>query len=162
MHSQSSHPCTTPDVRDIGCVPNHLNHQQHGRSGNFPIRPIETRISVRDRQWSSSQGGSSVASTNRGQNSTLSSFLNNSHLPAINQHVTLTQSTRQGRRINTPTTKLGTRSHSTPAPGGTSKHRIVSSPKSGIVITPISLRGLENLHTPIHNPEARAIITNPL
>jgi len=39
---------------------------------------------------------------------------------------------------------------------------VVSSPASGIASTPTSLSGLENLRTPIPNPEARAIITNPL
>ena len=60
----------------------------------------------------------------------------------------------------------GTSSRSTPAPGETlqtdSMRRIVSSPASGIASTPTSLSGLENLPTPIPNPEARAIITNPL
>jgi hypothetical protein len=39
---------------------------------------------------------------------------------------------------------------------------IVSSHASGIARTPTSLRGLENLPTPISNPGARIIITNPL
>ena len=40
--------------------------------------------------------------------------------------------------------------------------RVVSSPASVTASTPTPLTGLENLPTPIPNPEARAIITNPL
>jgi hypothetical protein len=40
--------------------------------------------------------------------------------------------------------------------------RIVSSHTSGIVIIPTSLSGLKSLFTPITNPEAHTIITNPL
>ena len=40
--------------------------------------------------------------------------------------------------------------------------RVVSSPASSIPSTPTPLSGLQNLPTPICNPEARAIITNPL
>jgi len=71
-------------------------------------------------------------------------------------------SATQRQSINTPTATPGTSSRSTPSPGGTDNHRVVSSPASGIVITPTPLRGLENLPTLIPNPEARAIITNPL
>jgi len=38
----------------------------------------------------------------------------------------------------------------------------LSSPTSSIVISPTSLWGLQNLPTPIPNPTARAVITNPL
>jgi len=109
-----------------------------------------------------SQGGSSVPSTIQGQNSTPSSSLNNSRVADINERVTSTPSATQRRPISTPTITPGTSSHSTPAPGETSTRRVVSSPASGIVITPTSLRGLENLPTPIPNPEARTIITNLL
>ena len=64
--------------------------------------------------------------------------------------------------MNTPTATPGTSSPSTPAPGGTSTRHVVSSPASGIVITPTPLRGLENLRTPIPDSEACTIITNPL
>jgi hypothetical protein len=40
--------------------------------------------------------------------------------------------------------------------------RVVSSPASGIASTPTPLCPFENLPTPIPNPEAHAIITNPL
>jgi hypothetical protein len=76
--------------------------------------------------------------------------------------VTSTPSATQRRSINTPTATPITSSHSTPAPGGSSTRRVVSSPAFGIAITPTPLSGLENLPTPIPNPEARAIITNPL
>ena len=40
--------------------------------------------------------------------------------------------------------------------------QVLSSPASGIDITPTPLSHLENLPTAIPNPEARAIISNPL
>ena len=43
-----------------------------------------------------------------------------------------------------------------------STRRVVSSPASAIASTPTPLSGLENLPTPIPNPEAHAIITHPL
>ena len=68
--------------------------------------------------------------------------------------------------INTPTATPGTSSRRTPAPRGTSQpdptRLVVSSPISGIASTPTPLCGLGNLPTPIPNPEAHAIITNPL
>ena len=61
---------------------------------------------------------------------------------------------------------LGTSSYSTPAASGTAQRdptcRVVSSPSSGIASTPTPLSGLENLPTAIPNPEACAIITNPV
>jgi hypothetical protein len=57
-------------------------------------------------------------------------------------------------------------SRRTPPPGGIlqtdSTHRVVSSLESRIASTPTSLCGFGNLPTPIPNPEARPIITNPL
>jgi len=76
--------------------------------------------------------------------------------------VTSTQSARQRQSINTPTATPSTSSRSTPEPRGTSTHHVVSSPASGIVITPTPLSNLENLPTPIPDPEARATLTNPL
>jgi len=55
--------------------------------------------------------------------------------------------------MNTPIVTPGTRSHSTPAPGGTSMCWVESSPASGIVITLTLLWAVENLPTPIPNPE---------
>jgi hypothetical protein len=66
----------------------------------------------------------------------------------------------------TPTAMPGTSSRSTPAAGGTSPKDstclIVSSVECGIASTPTSLCGLQNLPTPIANPEARTSSTNPL
>jgi hypothetical protein len=60
----------------------------------------------------------------------------------------------------------GTSSHNTLASSGTiqtdSTRRVVSSPASGIARTPTPLSSLEILPSPIPNPEACAIITNPL
>jgi hypothetical protein len=162
MHSQSSHPDTTPVVRNVRSLANRQNQQKRGPSGNSQLPPAKRRVSVPVGERDSSQGESSVPSTIQGQNSTPSSSLNNSRVADINQRVTSTPSATQRRSTNTPTATPGTSSRSTPAPGGTSTRRVVSSPASGIVITPTPLRGLENLPTPIPNPEARAIITNPL
>jgi len=76
--------------------------------------------------------------------------------------MTSTPSDTQRWSINTPTATLVRSSCSTPAPRGTSTRHVVSSPAFGIAITPTPLSGLENLPTPIPNPEARTIITNPL
>jgi len=54
--------------------------------------------------------------------------------------------------MNTGTVTPGTRSHSTPAPGGTSMCRVESSTSSSIVITLTLLWAVENLPTPIPNP----------
>jgi hypothetical protein len=79
--------------------------------------------------------------------------------------MTSTLSATQRWSIITPTATPGTSSRNPPAPRGTiqtdSTRRIVSSPTSVIVSTPTPVSSLENLHTPIPNPEAGAIITNP-
>jgi hypothetical protein len=80
----------------------------------------------------------------------------------INQRVTYTLPPTQRRSINTPVATLGKSYRSTSADRGTSTRRIVSSLTSRIFITPTSLRGLENLPTPIPNAEARTMITKPL
>jgi hypothetical protein len=133
---------------------------------NSQLPPAKRRISVPAGERDSSQGGSSVASTIQGQNSTPSSLLNNSRVADITERVTSTPSVTQQRSIITPTATLGTSSHITPAPSGItqtdSTRRVVSSPASGIASTPTPLSGLENLPTLIPNPEAHAIITNPL
>jgi len=84
----------------------------------------------------------------------------------IAQCVTSTQSTTQRQSIHTPTATAGTSSHNTVAPGETSEEdltrHVVSSLASPIASTPTPLSGLESLPTPIPNPEAPTIITNPL
>jgi len=166
MASQSTHPVTTPVVRNVRSLTNRQNQQKPGPSGNCQLPPPERRVSVPAGERHCSQGGSSVSSKTQGQNSTPSSSLNNSRVADITQHVTSTPSATQRRSIITPTATPGTSSHNTPAPSGTiqtdSMRHVVSSPASGIASTPTSLSGLENLPTPIPNPEARVIITNPL
>jgi len=139
---------------------------QHGYSGNSQLLPTVRRISVLPGERDSSQQGSYVASAIQGQNSTPSSSPNHSRVADITQRITSTTSTAQRQLINTPTAMLGTSSCSTPAPGRTtqtdSTRRIVSSPTSGIVSTATPLRCHENLPTPIPDPEAHSIITNPL
>jgi hypothetical protein len=162
MHSKSPHPDTTPVVRNVRSLANRQNQQNCGALGYSQLAPGMRRVSIPVGKRDSSQGGSSIPSTIQGQNSTPSSWRKNSCIAEINQRVASTLSATQRRSINTPTTTLGTSSHSTPAPGGTLPYCIVCSPASGIVITPTPLRGLENLSTPIPIPEARAIITNTL
>jgi hypothetical protein len=148
MHSQSPHPETTPVVRNVRSRANHHNQPKRGPSGNSQHPTAMRRVFVLVSERDSSQGESSVHSTIQGQHFTLSSSLNSSRVADVNQCVTSTPTATQRRSINTPTTTLGTSSRSTPAPGGTSTHRVVSSPTTGIVITPTPLRGLEILPTP--------------
>jgi len=166
MPSQRPHPVTSPVVRNVRSLPNSQNQQKRGPSGNSQIPPAKRRVSILAGERDSSQEGSSVAATIKGQNSTPLSLLNNSRVADITQRVTSTQSTTQRRWIITPTARPGTSSRNRAAPSGItltdSKHRVVSSPASGIASTPTPLSGLENLPTHIPNPEARAIITNPL
>jgi hypothetical protein len=133
---------------------------------NSQLPPDKRRVSVPAGERDSSQGGSCIASTIQGHNSTPSSSLNNSSVADITQRVTSTPSATQRRSIITPTTTPGTSSHNTPAPSRItqtdSARHVVSSPESGIASTPTALSGLDNLPTPIPNPEACVIITNPL
>jgi len=160
MPSQSPHPDPTPVVRIVQKL------QKHRPSGNAQLPPAKRRVSTLAGERDSSQGGSSMASTIPGQNSTPSSSLNNSGVADITQCVTSTPSATQRRSMITSTAMLGTSSHCTPAPAGTSQtdstRGVVSSLASGIASTPTPLRGLENLPTPIPNPEAHTTIRNPL
>jgi hypothetical protein len=162
MHSQSPHPDPTPVIRNVRCLANRYNQQKCGPSGNSQLPHAKGHVCIPVGKRDSTQGASSVPSTIQGHNSTPSSSLNNACVADINQCVTSTPSATQRRSTNTTTATPGTSSRSTPAPGGTSTRRVVSSPASGVVITPTPLRGHENLPTPIPNPEARSIITNPL
>jgi len=162
MHLQIRHPDKTSVIRNVQGLANRQNQQNCGPSGNSQPLPAKRCVSIPVGERDASQGGSSVPSTIQGQNSTPSSSLNNSRIAEINQRVTSTSSATQQQSINTPTTTPGTSSRSIPAPGGSSTRRIVCSFVSGIVITPTPPQGLENLPTPIPNPEARAIITNSL
>jgi len=158
--SQSTHPVTSPVVRNVRSLANRQNRQKRGPWANSQHPPAKRSVSVQAGKRDSSQGGSSVASTIQGQNSTPSSSRNNSRFADITPYAT------QRWSIIILTATPGTRSRNTPAPSGTSQtdstRRVVSSPASGISNTPTPLSGLENLPTPIPNPEARAIITNPL
>jgi hypothetical protein len=160
MPSQSLHPGTTPVVRIV------QTQQKHRPSGNSQLPPAKRRVSAPAGKRDSSQGESSGSSKIPGQNSTPSSSLNNSGVADITQRVTVTPSATQRQSMITPTAMPGTSSRSTLAPGGTaqtdSTRHFISSLASGIANTPTPPRGLENLPTPIRNPEARAIITNPL
>ena len=160
MPSQSPHPGMTPVVQIV------QKHHKRWSLGNSQLPPTNRRASAPAGERNSSQGRSSVSSTIPGQNSTPSSSLNNSSMEDITQHVTVTPSATQRRSMIASTAMLGASSCSTPTPGGTSQtdstHCILSSLASGIASAPTPLRGLQNLPTPISNPEVRATITNPL
>jgi len=166
MSSHTSHLGTTPVVRNVRSLANRQNRQKRGQWGSSQLPPAKRHISVPAGERDSSQGGSSVASTIKGQNSIASSSLSNSSVAAQTQLMTSTLCTTQRRSSNAPATTSDTSSCSTPVPAETpqtdSTRRVVSSPVSGIASTPTPLRGLETLPTPFPNPEARAIITNPL
>ena len=142
------------------------NQQKRRRQGNSQLPTAKSNVSTPAGERDSSRGGSSVASTIHGDNSTPSCSLNNSGMGDITQRVTLTPSATQRRSIYTPTARLGTSRHGTPAPGGISLTdstcHVVSSPASSNASTPSTVSGPENQPTPIPNPEARAIINNPL
>jgi len=159
--SQSPHHYTTPVVRNVRSLANGQNQPKNGPSGNSRLQPAQRCVSGPAGERDFSQGRSSVASTIEGQNSIPSSSVNNSRVADITQRVTSTSSATKRQSIHTPTATMVTSSRNTPAPRRTSTRRIVSSPAFGIAITPTPLSGLENQPTPIPNPEARAIITNP-
>jgi len=138
---------------------------KRGSSGNSHLPPAKKHVSILAGETDSSHGGCSIASTNRGQNSTLSSLLNDARVADITQSVTSTLCATQRHSIITPTATPGRSSRNTPTPTAItqtdSTHHVVSSPASVIARTPTPLSGLENLPTPIPNPKARTIITNP-
>jgi len=117
MPSQTPHPDKTPAIRNVRSLANHQNQQKHGHLRNSQHPPAKRCVSILGGERDSSQGGSSIASTIHGQNSTSSSSLNNSRIADITLRVTSTPSATQPRSINTPTATLGTRCRSTPAPG---------------------------------------------
>jgi hypothetical protein len=162
MPSRSPHPGIPRVVCNVQSVANCQNQQYRKPSGNAQRPPAEKCVSVPAGERDSSQAGSSVATTIQGQNSTPSSSLNNSRVADITQRVTSTPSATKRQSINTPTTMPVTSSHSTPAHGGTSTRPVVSGLSFGIALTPTPLSSLRNLPTPIPNPEASAIFTNPL
>jgi hypothetical protein len=124
------------------------------------------RISVPAGEKDSSHGVSSVASAIQGQNSTLCSWWNSYPIADITELVASNLSAPQRLSESTPTAMPGAISHCRPAPRRTTQTEsmchIVSSPTSGIASTPTLPSGFESLPTPISNPEAHTIITNPL
>jgi hypothetical protein len=160
MPSHSPHPGKTLVVQIV------QKQQERRPSGNSQLPMVMRCVSAPPGERDSFQGGSSEASTIPGQNSTLSSSLNNSGVADLTQHVTVTLSATQRISMITRTAMLGACSRSTPSPGGAlhtySTRHVVSSLESGIASTRTPLCSLENLPTPIPNPVARTIIINPL
>jgi len=160
MPSESPHPDTTPVVRIV------QKHHKCRLSCNYQLPPAKRHISAPAGERDSSQEGSSLALTVPSQNFIRSSSQNNSGVADITQQVTSTESATQWWSMITPTAMLGTSSHTTLTPGGISRThsmcRVVSSLASSIASNPTPLSGLENLPTPILNPETCATIWNPL
>jgi len=166
MPFQSPHPDMDTVVLHVRSLPNCHDQQKRGPSGTYPLPPAQRRDSVPAGDRDSSQGGSFVGSTIQGQNSTTSSTLNSSHVADITQHMTSATSATLRQSIYTPTATPDTIICSTSAHRGTSQTDstggIECNPASGIASTPTPPSSFENQCTPIPNPEARAIITNPL
>jgi len=116
MPSQRPQPVPSPVVRNVR---SRQNQQKRGPSGNSQLPPAKRRVSVPAGERDSSQGGSYVASTIKGQNSTPSSSLNNSRVADI------TPSATQRWSIVTLTTTLGTSSRSIHRFGQTDMTRLV-------------------------------------
>ena len=119
MPSESPHPDTTPVIRTVRRLANRQNQQKRGPSGDSQLPPAKRCISLLAAGRDSSQGGSSLRSTLRGQNSTPSSSLNNSRVADITHRVTSNPSATQRRSMITPTATPGTSRRNTPAPSGT-------------------------------------------
>jgi len=149
MPSQSIYPDSTPVVRNIWGLANLHNEPKRGPSGNAQLLPAKRSVSVPAGESNSSPGGSSVASTIKGQNSTPSSSLNNSHVADIAQHVTSSPPATLQQWIDTPTTMPGARSRTLPAPGTISQtdstRCVVSSPPSSIAITSTLLSSVQQV-----------------
>jgi len=164
MSSQSLHPDMTPDVGNFRSLANRPNQQQPGPSGNSQLPPAKRHVSVPAVERDSSQGGSSVASTIQGQNSTPSSLLNDSYIADITQRVTSTPSATQQRWIITPTANrvqaAVVHQHPTEPHRQIRRITLYPAPASGSAITPTPLSRHENLPTPIPNPEAHVIMTD--
>jgi len=166
MPSQSPHPDTTLVVWNVWSLANRQYQQKCRTSGKSQLLPAKKHVSIPAGKRDSSQGGSSIPSTIQGQNSNPSSYLNNSRIADNTQYMTSTPSATQRGSINPPTATPAMSSRNTPVPGGTLQTDpmccVVSSPASGNACTPTPPSGLENLPTPIPNPEARMFIPNPL
>jgi len=103
MPSQSTHPVMSPVVRNGPNLADCPNQQKCGPLGNTQLPPAKRRFSVLAGKRDSSQGGSSVASTIQGQNSTPSCLLNDSRITDFTQHVTSTPYSTQRQSTITPT-----------------------------------------------------------
>jgi len=166
MLSQSPHPNITQVVQNIRSIAHCQKQSKCGLWGTSQLPCTKRPVSIPAGERNSSQGGSSVASTIQGQNSTPSSSLNISRVADSTEYMSFTLFATQQRSIQTPTVTPGTSSGSTPPLVGTSQtdsaHRLVFSPVFSIASTHTPLRALENLYTTIPNPEAHTMITNPL
>jgi hypothetical protein len=102
LHSQcrtsiSDYPFPKPSPWHDSGQTNCSEKTTHRPLGNSHLPPAKGCVSAPAGKSDSSQGGSSVASTIPGQNSTPSSSLNNSGMTNIPQHVIVTLSTTQRR-----------------------------------------------------------------
>jgi len=88
MPSEGTHPITSPVEQNVRNLANRQNQQMRGLSGNSQLLPAKRPVSVPAGERDSSQGGSSVASTIQGENSTPLSLLNNSRVSDITPSAT--------------------------------------------------------------------------
>lgn len=88
MHYQIIQPDTTLVIQNVQCFASLQNQQKSGPSGNNQLPSPKRHISPPAGARDSFQGGSSVPSSNQGQNCTTSSSLNNSRIAKITQQAT--------------------------------------------------------------------------
>jgi hypothetical protein len=139
--SLSPHPVTSPVIQNIRSLNNHQNQHKHGPSGKSQCPTIERRISVLARESDSSQGGSSVASTIQGRNSTPSSSLNNSRVADSTHWVTSTPSTTQRRSklLQPPRQVQAVITHQHPAESQRQTQRVVLYPAPHLALLALPL-----------------------
>jgi len=102
----------------------------------------------------------------QGQNTTPSSSLKNSQVEVFTRIVTSSPSATHRRTIITSNARPGTSSQNTHSRSGITQSdstlHVESCTAFGIASTPTHLSGLENLPTPMPDPEAPVILTNQL
>jgi hypothetical protein len=163
MPSQCNHPVTSLDIHNVQCLPTHQKQQTLAPYRHSELPGGKRCISVPAGERDLSQGGSSVASTVQGQNSTPSLAPNYSHIADITRRATSTRSATQRWSIITPTTTPDISSRNTPEPNLHRETQCVAlypAPHPALLALPLLSAVLKTIPTPIPNPEARAIRTN--
>jgi len=155
-----------PVLLSVQSLANSQIQQSRGPLGNSQHPLAKRCVSVLAGESDMSRRGCSVPCTVQDDNSAPCSSPNNCRVPDIPQRMAFTLCATLRWWKNPPAATPGSSSCSTPATGGTlqtaSTRRVASSPASGIATSPNPFSSLEILSTSILNPEARAIVTNPL